>query len=71
MDRERVIALAGSEIRRREALASLGGWNAKDHREIAEALRELLEAYTAPIIVPIPPFRAHNIRPADREVSRR
>lgn len=62
MDRVRAIALIESEIRRREALAKMGGFFAKDHLEVAAALREMLEAYKEPAPVQIPVFREHNVR---------
>ena len=40
--------LIEGEIRRREALIQAGTFFAEDHREVAQAPRIVLEAYTAP-----------------------
>lgn len=51
MDRERIIALVESEIRRKEAQARVGSVFAQDNREAAEALRAVLDAYVEPPVV--------------------
>lgn len=43
--------LIEGEIRRREALIQAGTFFAEDHREVARALRIVLEAYKTPPVV--------------------
>lgn len=57
MDRDRTIELVESEIRRREAIEKMGGFFAKDHLEMALAMREMLATYIQDPFV----FREHRI----------
>lgn len=62
MDRARAIALVEGEIRRREALAKMGEFFAKDHLEVAAALGEMLKTYKEPAPFQVPVFGEHNVR---------
>lgn len=57
MDRDRVIELVESEIKRREAIVKMGGFFANDHLEMALAMREMLATYIQEPFV----FREHRI----------
>lgn len=67
MDRDRTIALIESEIKRREAIAKMGGFFVNDHLEMALAMREVLAAYIQEPFV----LREQRIRSTRPERARR
>lgn len=62
MDRERAIHIVEKEIKRLEAMATMGGFFAKDNLEMALAMREMLAAYIQEPFV-LQERRARSTRP--------